>query len=180
MWFFWYIGNYGFLGDAATLLADHGYPVNSSILYIGIGSIGYPLGAMLMAWRADRFDRRLLILGSSVIWLAGMVVVGALAGVAVLTFGLFLGSLALGLYLQAAYTYTAELFPTRARTSGFTLSDGIGHSGGAVGGFLLPGVVAATSFFVGFPGIGVTDLIAGLIALMGPRTSGRRLEQVSH
>jgi hypothetical protein len=39
--------------------------------------------------------------------------------------------------------------------------------------------VASTSFFVGFAGIGVTGVIAGLIALLGPRVSGRRLEEVS-
>ncbi len=31
-----------------------------------------------------------------------------------------------------------------------------------------------------FVGIGVTGAIAGLIALLGPRTSGRSLERVSH
>lgn len=41
------------------------------------------------------------------------------------------------------------------------------------------GLVGATSFFLGFLGIGITGLIAGLIALLGPRTSGRRLEEVS-
>ena len=132
-----------------------------------------------MAWLADRIDRRVLILGSTVIWLVGMLVVGTLENSAVLTGGLFLASLALGLYLQVAYTYTAELFPTRARATGFALSDGLGHSGGAVGALLLPGLVAATSFFVGFASIGVSGLIAGLIALSGPATTGRRLEQVS-
>ena len=179
MWFFWYIGNYGFLGDATTLIADHGFPVGKSILYIGVGAIGYPIGAIVMALLADRVDRRLLIFYSTVIWLIGMLVTGTLASVVVLTIGLFLASLALGLYLQVAYTYTAELFPTRARASGFALSDGIGHSGGVVGALLLPSVVASTTFFIGFAGIGVTGLIAGLIALMGPRTSRRRLEQVS-
>lgn len=179
MWFFWYIGNYGFLGDATTLISKHGFPVGSSILYLGFGAIGYPVGAIIMALIADRIDRRLLILGSTIIWLIGMIVVGTLGSGAVLTIGLFLASLALGLYLQVAYTYTAELFPTRARSSGFALSDGIGHSGGALGAILLPTVVASTSFFVGFAGIGVTGLIAGLIALFGPKTSRRRLEHVS-
>jgi MFS family permease len=131
-----------------------------------------------MALVADRFDRRLLILSSTIIWLAGMVVTGSLAGPGMLMAGLFLASLSLGLYRQVAYTYTAELFPTRARASGFALSDGLGHSGGVVGALLLPAVVASTTFFIGFAGIGVTGLVAGLIALMGPRTS-RRLEQVS-
>jgi hypothetical protein len=42
----------------------------------------------------------------------------ALASKAVLILGSFLASLTLGLYLQVAYTYTAENFPTRARVSG--------------------------------------------------------------
>ncbi len=179
MWFFWYIGNYGFLGDAATLIAEHGFAVGSSILFLGVGAIGYPVGALVMAFVADRMERRLLIFISTVVWLIGMLLIGANTGGAMLIGGAFVASLALGLYLQVAYTYTAELFPTRARSSGFSLSDGIGHSGGAVGALLLPGVVGATSFFIGFLGIGITGLIAGLIALLGPRTSGRRLEEVS-
>jgi hypothetical protein len=59
MWFFWYIGNYGFLGDAATLFAAHGQAIGSSILYLGIGAIGYPVGAITMTLPADRVERRL-------------------------------------------------------------------------------------------------------------------------
>jgi MFS family permease len=179
MWFMWYIGNYGFLGDAATLFSTHGQPIGSSILFLGIGAIGYPVGALVMAFLADQVERKLLIFGSTVVWLAGMLVVGTLANEGVLILGSFLASFALGLFLQVAYTYTAESFPTRARSSGFALSDGIGHGGGALGALVLPTVVASASFFVGFAGIGVTGLIAGLIALLGPRVSGRRLEQVS-
>lgn len=180
MWFFWYIGNYAFLGDAASLINAHGTSIANSILFLGIGAVGYPVGAIIMAVVADRAERRLLILASTVVWLIGMLLIGSMANDAILTLGSFLASLALGLYLQVAYTFTAELFPTRARSSGFSLSDGIGHAGGAVGALLLPVVIGATSFFIGFLGIGVTGLIAGLIALLGPRTSGRRLEDVSH
>ncbi|HEU0195963.1 MAG TPA: MFS transporter, partial [Nevskiaceae bacterium] len=179
MWFFWYIGNYAFLGDAASLLAAHGESVADSILFLGIGAIGYPVGAILMSVIADAVERRLLIFGSTVVWFIGMILFGSQANDAMLTLGTFLASLALGLYLQIGYTYTAELFPTRARASGFSLSDGIGHAGGAVGALLLPTLVAGTSFFVGFLGIGITGLIAGLIALAGPRTSRLRLESVS-
>lgn len=179
MWFCWYIGNYGFLGDAATLISGHGYAVASSLLFLGVGALGYPLGALLMAFIADRFERRLLIFAATVVWLLGMLLIGAAPGEVMLVLGSFIASLALGLYLQVAYTYTAELFPTRARSSGFALSDGIGHAGGAIGALLLPSLVGASSFFVGFLGIGLTGLAAGLIALLGPRTSGRRLEEVS-
>lgn len=180
MWFLWYIGNYGFLGDAATLFAAHGQAIGSSILYLGIGAIGYPVGAIIMAAVADRIERKLLIFGSTLVWLAGMIIVGTLANEGVLIIGSFLASLALGLYLQVAYTYTAECFPTRARASGFALSDGLGHGGGALGALVLPTVVASASFFVGFAGIGITGALAGLIALFGPKSSGRRLENISH
>jgi MFS family permease len=180
MWFFWYIGNYGFLGDAATLFSAHGQPIGNSILFLGIGAVGYPVGAIIMTVLADRVERRLLIFASTLVWLAGMIVVGTLASEAALTAGSFLASLALGLYLQVAYTFTAESFPTRARASGFALSDGLGHGGGALGALVLPTVVTSVSFFAGFAGIGVTGAIAGLIALFGPRASRLSLEQVSH
>jgi hypothetical protein len=41
----------------------------------------------------------------------------------------------------------AESFPTRARASGFALSDGLGHGGEALGALVLPTVVASVSFF---------------------------------
>ena len=64
MWFLWYIGNYGFLGDAATLFAAHG---PSSILYLGIGAVGYPVGAPVMAALADRVERKLLIFAATLV-----------------------------------------------------------------------------------------------------------------
>ena len=179
MWFLWYLGNYGFLGDASALLADHGYSIAGSIAFVAIGAAGYPLGAVVMAVIADRVERKRLLFGATVVWLVGMALIGTLAAGVIVAAGFFLGSLALGLYLQVAYTYTAENFPTRARSSGFAISDGLGHIGGAVGALALPVIVAATSFQFGFVGIGVTGLAAGLLALAGPRATRRRLEAIS-
>jgi hypothetical protein len=39
--------------------------------------------------------------------------------------------------------------------------------------------VTGTTFFLGFAVIGITGLLAGLIALGGPKTSGRSLERVA-
>src|ERR1035438_7764432 len=133
MWFLWYIGNYGFLGDAATLLSAHGLGIGSSILYLAVGAIGYPVGAGIMIVTADKIERKHLIFAATVVWLLGMLLIGTLANGAVVTAGSFLASLALGSYLQVAYTFTAENFPTRLRARGFALADGGGHLGGAVG-----------------------------------------------
>jgi putative MFS transporter len=177
MWFFWYIGNYGFLGDAATLLKSQGLTAGTS--YLAIGAVGYPIGAGVMIFGIDRFERRLLLPVASAVWLVAMVLIGAASSEAVLIGGAFLASMGLGTFLQAAYTYTAESFPTRARASGFSLCDGLGHGGGALGALMLPDVVSSLSFFWGFALIGVTGAIAGLIALAGPAASNLSLERIS-
>lgn len=179
MWFLWYIGNYGFLGDAAELISSHGSAVGESILYLAVGAIGYPAGALVMLGIVDLIERKFLIFLTTIVWLAGMLMIASYASPALIYAGAFCASLALGAYLQVAYTYTAEVFPTQARSTGFALSDGLGHAGGAVGALVLPMVVSGISFFAGFAFIGLTGLAAGLIALAGPATTGRDLENVS-
>jgi hypothetical protein len=48
-----------------------------------------------------------------------------------------------------------------------------------VGALLLPTLVTGATFFLGFGVIGITGLLAGLIALGGPKTSGRSLELIA-
>ena len=149
MWFFWYIGNYGFLGDAATLLSGQGVTISSSILFLAVGAVGYPIGAAIMIVVADRIERKLLIFADTIVWLAGMALFGYIGNETSVVLGSFLASLALGMYLQVAYTFTAESYPTRARSSGFALSDGLGHIGGAFGALAVPIFVALYGFQTG-------------------------------
>jgi hypothetical protein len=48
-----------------------------------------------------------------------------------------------------------------------------------VGGLQLPTLVPDTTFFIAFTVIGITGLLAGLIALAGPSTSGCSLEELA-
>ncbi len=159
-------------------MSANGFGIGDSILYLAVGAIGYPVGAAIMLVTSDRIERKYLIFASTVVWLVGMVLIASLANSTVVTIGSFLAAVALGSFLQVAYTFTAERFPTRLRARGFALADGVGHFGGAVGALLLPTLVTATSFFTGFLVIGITGLLAGVIALFGPKASGRSLEDV--
>jgi MFS family permease len=179
MWFLWYIGNYGFLGDAADLISAHGAGISSSIGFLAVGAVGYPIGTILVLGIVDRFERKKLIFFTTILWLIGMLLVGSYINTVSIYLGTLCASLALGSYLQVAYTYTAEVFPTQARSTGFALSDGVGHAGGALGALLLPAIITHYSFFTGFAFIGCTGLLAGIIALFGPKTTGRDLESVS-
>lgn len=179
MWFLWYIGNYGFLGDAADLIAAHGAGIGNSITFLAVGAIGYPLGTLLVLKWVDHFERKKLIFCTTLVWFIGMILIAGYASDLFIYAGSLCASIALGAYLQVAYTFTAEVFPTQARATGFALSDGIGHAGGALGALLLPAIIAHFSFFTGFSFIGCTGLLAGIIALLGPKTTGQSLEHVS-
>ncbi len=179
VWFFWYIGNYAFLGDSASLLSAAGFSIASSILYLAVGAVGYPVGAAIMLFTADKFERKYVIFADTVVWFIGLILF-ATKNSDLLYAGSFLASLALGMYLQVAYTFTAENYPTRARSSGFALTDGIGHVGGAFGALFLPFLVATYSFALGFSFIAVTGLVAGILVLIGgTKATGQTLESVS-
>jgi MFS family permease len=89
--------------------------IGSSISYLAVGAIGYPVGAGIMLLTADKIERKYLLFGATIVWLTGMLLIWTLANGAVVTVGSFLASLALGSYLQVAYTFTAENFPTGLR-----------------------------------------------------------------
>ncbi len=179
-WGLWYIGNYAFLGDAATILSSSGVSVASSILYIAIGAIGYPVGAISSWFISDKIERKFIVFGGSIMWLIGMLIFGSKYNDITLIIGSFIASYALAFTLGIAYLYTSESYPTRARTSGFAMGDGLGHIGGAIGALLLPVWVTEIGFFGGFAFIGFTTLIAGIILVVwGSMATGKQLESIS-
>ncbi len=173
-WGLWYIGNYAFLGDATTLLSNTGVSIGSSILFIAIGAIGYPIGAIVGYTISDKFERKYIILLGTFLWLVGMILFGSKYDSTVLTIGSFLASYALAFVLGIAYMYTSESYPTNGRTSGFAMGDGLGHIGGAIGALLLPILVTTLSFFNGFLFIGITTMVAGIILLVGGDSAVRK------
>ena len=68
------------------------------------------------------------------------------------------------LWVPMTYTWSTEVFPTRARATGFALADGVGHLGGSVGILLL---------------ICVGIVAAAILAQFGPATRDKRLDEVS-
>ncbi|MEM0132442.1 MFS transporter [Acidiplasma sp.] len=179
-WGLWYIGNYAFLGDAATILSDSGISLASSILYLAIGAIGYPVGALSSWVISDKIERKYIVFIGSILWLIGMVIFGSRINSIALISGSFIASYSLAFLIGIAYMYTSESYPTRARTSGFAMGDGLGHIGGAIGALYLPLWVAQIGFFGGFTFIGITTFIAGIILVVGGSIATRQhLETIS-
>jgi MFS family permease len=186
-WFLVYFASYASISFVPLIFVSAGFQFFSTLAYLGTGAVGYLIGALVMPYFADLWERKYLMMVSCVPSIAA-----ALLDVVALDYhNLFLLGTATFLVtvntalLGVCYAYTAELFPTRARATGFALSDGIGHIGGIMGPLLFSTLVVTTAsriiptsvtFFIL---LGAIDVVAALVLLAGPRTSRKRLEEIS-
>lgn len=169
IWFFYYIGNYGWLEMAPTLLEREGYSLADSLGYLVVTGFGFLAGALLSVRWNDRFERKHTVLVIAIVWAASLGVIGIWPRPAVVMIGGFVASTTIGLLVPVLYTLTAEHFTTRARATGVALTDGFGHVGGA----LAPILVLWAAGLAGFPA--ALALMAGsglVVAALVPFTLG--------
>ncbi|MEM0113949.1 MAG: MFS transporter, partial [Metallosphaera sp.] len=104
----------------------------------------------------------------------------------------FLGSSVLfygfNLWVPVSYAWSAESFPTRARATGFALSDGLGHIGGGIGTVVIASLIASlvssgvtTGLAIEvFLLIALFQIVSAVIAVsLGHKTTNRRLDEIS-
>lgn len=174
------IGYYGFGSLVPIVLAAKGYTVTSSLEFVTLSFIGYPLGSLLSIGIIDKIDRKWLIVLSSL----GMSVFGLLFGLsdssaAIITFG-FLYTTISNIFSNSFHTYQAEIFPTQIRAT----AAGYAYSLSRLTSGLMPFVMVpvlrlygATAMF----GIVATAMVLIMItiAALGPKTTGKPLEVVN-
>ncbi len=179
IWIVYYIGNYGWVGLAPTLLVDKGYSLAESIGFTIGTALGYPIGALATVWFTDRIERKtaLVLIGS--VWTISLVLIGVFPSPGVIIGLGFLATATIGLWDPIMYTLTGEHFPTRARNLGLACGDGIGHVGGAIAPAIVLSAFAAFGFGGAFYVMAATGLIATLLTLLTVRATGRSLETVT-
>jgi len=74
---------------------------------------------------------------------------------------------------------TAESFPTRARTTGFALVDGVGHIGGGIGVLVIAPFLPQMSTLAALILISGFLVVAAVIAQFTTHTRNRPLDHVS-
>jgi MFS transporter, putative metabolite:H+ symporter len=174
------IGYYGFGTMVPLVLAAKGFPVSQSLLFTGLTFVGYPVGSALSLPLVERFERKHLVIGS----VLAMAVFGLAFGfstgmVPILVFG-FLYTAVSNVFSNAYHIYQAEIFPTRLRSTATGGTYALSRLTTAAMPFVLVPVLAAAGVGVLFGIICAAMLIvAADVALLGPRTTGRRLEAVS-
>jgi putative MFS transporter len=179
MWFLFYVGEYIWLGLGPTFFVDRGYTLSHSIMFMLMSSLGLPLGALMSAWLGDTFERKYSIFAGMAVWTAAFVVIAFVDNPIVTYVSVFLLTVALGFVIPLMYTLTNESFPTSARSTGVSLTDGLGHLGGAAGPVVATIVYAVGGARFGFAAVfllvAATGLFAAILMLFSVVATGRTL-----
>jgi len=174
------IGYYGFASWVPTLLIANGITTTQSLLYTSIIAIANPFGPALGLSFADKIQRKWQV---------------AFAALAIAVFGVLfsqmtnaVGIIAAGILVTLAnnvlsysfHAYQAELYPTRIRSQAVGFVYSWSRFSTIFTGFII-------AFMLGHYGVtGVFVFIASamilvflIIAIFGPETTGRRLEEIA-
>jgi MFS transporter, putative metabolite:H+ symporter len=174
------VGYYGFAAWVPTLLIDKGITVTQSLLYAFIIAIANPIGPLLGFFVADRIERKWALVLSS-IGIGGFMLLFAFQTneIAIIAFGVLV-TLCNNWLSFTFHNYQAELFPTRVRARAVGFVYGWGRVSAAfvgllIGFFFKQGGTMGVALFIGVAMVGVILVIA----IMGPRTLNRPLEELS-
>ena len=174
IWLIYYVGNYGWLTLAPTLLTDEGFSLTTSLSFLCVTGLGLIAGAVASVRLSERYERKFTISATLAVFALALVVIGlAPVGAVIMVFG-FIVSVTIGLAVPLMYVLTAEHFNTERRARGVAIGDGLGHLGGAAAPLvILP--AAAVSFFFGMGVMALAGVIAAVLVLFGQRLTGRSL-----
>jgi MFS family permease len=202
VWFLGYITIYAFAQGLTTLLAavlplPAGLPppeaagavAGEAGMLAALGTFGFVAAAVFAYFFGERLERKLWLPISAVLTIIGGILVALFtsSNFTLAAIGAMLIFFGFDLWVPMTYTWSTEIYPTRARATGFALVDGIGHLGGGVGILLLAGNIPSllSSFGPSNGPLVILLLIcigiaaAAILAQFGPATRGKRLDEVS-
>jgi MFS family permease len=194
MWFIAYITVYSIAAGMTVILNTLGYAPPEAGMIVAVGTIGFILCGIFAYFFGETLERKywlpigavLTIIGGVLVAVAGKPTSATVDSTVILA---FIGSIILffgfNVWVPITYAWSTENFPTRARTTGFGIVDGIGHVGGGVGLLFITATVlpqlgsTQNGALYAFLLIGGFLVVAAIIAQFGIRTRGKRLDAVS-
>ena len=167
------LGIFGFMAWVPTLLTSRGFPVSKSLLLTTIMYFGAPVGALIAALIADRWERKYMIAVAALSIAAVGVAYGlSVATVPIIILG-FLVSMLIQAFAPLLYAYTPEIYPTSIRTSGSGVAYGAGRLANSAGPMLVAFLFTHFGYISVFVYIAATwILVALLVFFFGPKTKG--------
>jgi MFS transporter, putative metabolite:H+ symporter len=184
LWFLWVSLNFLYQGVFVwlpTLLAGTDSSASRSFLLTFFISLGQIPGTLLVAYLADRYSRRrLIILSLGLLGLAAIVfsLSGSTAWVLIIGFTLMVFN---GMAWGLAHPFSSELYPTSIRGTATGWATGIGRLGGVVAPVVVAWVMQAGGGMTTIFSILAAAPALTMVVLGGLKqeTTGRSLEEIS-
>lgn len=172
---------YGITAWLTTILGTRGMSQADALGIVGIASLAGLAGPALLFAFADRIERRTAVLIAGLLAAVGVFLFTLSASSPVLT--VISVSLVFAASLAASttwYTYMPEAFPTSVRGVGAGTVNGMGRFAGVVQGMVVAGMLQGVGETATMLMIAAAFVLMGLLALLGPKTTRRSLEEISH
>jgi putative MFS transporter len=173
-------GYYGFGTLVPLVLAAKGYSIVTSLTFTTLTFTGYPIGSALSIPIVERVDRKWLIVGSALLMsVLGIGMGYAESSIAVVALG-FLYTASANVFSNGLHIFQVEIFPTAIRSTAAGACYGLSRLSSAAMPFVLLPVLRQWGAGPMFAVIGVAMwIVMADVALFGPRTTGRSLEDVN-
>jgi len=180
LWFIGYITVYSYAAGFTSVLASLGYPPPEAGVIASVGTLGFVAEAVVMSFLVERLERRhWLPISAALTLLGALLVAEAGTSINISFLGAMLIFAGFNVWISPTYAMTAESFPTRARTTGFALVDGVGHIGGGVGVLVIAPILPHLSVLGALMLISSFLVVASALAQLTTHTRGRALDQIS-
>ncbi|MDQ0674693.1 putative MFS transporter [Pseudarthrobacter siccitolerans] len=178
-WFVFFIGMYGFGSYQTMILEGLGISTSNALLVSVLGRAVPILAALGVFVVIERFERRSIIITGVIIFAASVLLMASGLGEWAATVGSLGTGVGVSLMASPAYTYTAEVFPTKVRGTASSICDGIGHLGGAVAPFIILPILQSFGASAACWAIIACLLLSAAIVRLGVKTKNRTLEQIA-
>lgn len=180
MWFFGYITVYAYSAGFTPVLTSLKFSPPEAGVIVAVGTLGFVGEAVAMSFIVEKLERRYWLPIATVVTFVGAILI-AIAGsaIALAFIGAILIFAGFNLWVSPSYATTVENFPTRARSTGFSLVDGVGHLGGGIGILVLAPLVPHLSVLGALMLISAFLIVASVLAQFTVHTRNRPLERVS-
>ena len=174
------VGYYGFTSWVPTLLLAQGINVTKSLAYTIIIAAANPLGAFAATRFADKCERKWQLAFAALgIAAFGLIFSQQTAAPGIMSIGVAI-AFCNTILAYSLHAYQSELYPTRIRARAVGFTYGWSRFSTIFIGFIIAfclrnyGTVGVFLFIAG-----AMVIVFLVIAIMGPRTTGRRLEAIS-
>ncbi|MEV6555266.1 MFS transporter [Nocardia sp. NPDC051756] len=173
-------GYYGF-GTLAVLVLDRkGFEVVTSLSYLAITYLGYPLGSLLAIPLMERIERKYLVMGTATLMALFGLTFGFATSVPLILLSGGLFTIASNVFSDAIHAYLPESFPTAVRGT----ASGATYSLSKVSTALLPFLLLPLLDRANGPGLVFSVITVALLTMValvwvwGPVTGRRALDEV--